>query len=171
MAKTSKKTGQAAGAASSQPPPPNVAEDEPHLEFDEEELDSETLKATLGVLQDELANQENAAEIMASQQREIERQFQELSERQAEMDRRQRDAMAALEVAIQLDRSQAAPASQPDHPPNRLPQRGPNPSPPLQPVSPQRPEQPPMPQDDVRPKDPEQQPPSQAGRGNPPRPR
>ena len=56
MAKTSKKTGQAASAAPSQPPPPNVAENEPHLEFNEEELDSETLRATLGVLQDELAN-------------------------------------------------------------------------------------------------------------------
>ena len=68
MAKTTKKTGQAV-AALSQPSPPNVAEDEPHLEFDEEELDSETLKTTLGVLQDELAalraNQESAAEIMA----------------------------------------------------------------------------------------------------------
>ena len=56
MAKTSKKTGQAAGAAPSQPPPPNVAENEPHLEFEEEELDSKTLRAMLGVLQDELAN-------------------------------------------------------------------------------------------------------------------
>ena len=68
MEKTTKKTGYAV-TAPSQPPPPNVAEDEPHLEFDEEELDSETLKTTLGVLQDELANlranQENAAEIMA----------------------------------------------------------------------------------------------------------
>ena len=54
MAKTTKKTGQAA-ATPSQPPPPNVDEDKPHLEFDEEELDSETLKTTLGVLQDELA--------------------------------------------------------------------------------------------------------------------
>ena len=70
MAKTTKKTGQAA-AAPSQPPPSNVAENEPHLEFDEEEVDSETLKTTLGVLQDELAtlraNQESATEIMASQ--------------------------------------------------------------------------------------------------------
>ena len=42
MAKTTKKTGQAAGAAPSHPPPPppNVAEDEPYLEFDEEEMDS-----------------------------------------------------------------------------------------------------------------------------------
>ena len=45
MAKTTKKTGQAAAAASSQPPPPNVAEDEPHLEFDEEEMDDATLKS------------------------------------------------------------------------------------------------------------------------------
>ena len=75
MAETSKKAGQTAGATSSQPPPPNVAENEPHLEFEEEELDSETLRATLGVLQDELANlranQENVAETMALQQREI----------------------------------------------------------------------------------------------------
>ena len=85
MAKTSKKTRQGAGAAPSQPPPPNVAENEPHLEFEEEELDSETLRATLGVLQDELANlranQENATETMALQQREIERQRQELIEK------------------------------------------------------------------------------------------
>ena len=86
MAKTTKKTGQAASAAPSQPPPPpNVTEDEPHLEFDEEELDIETLKNTLGVLQDELANlrasQETAAEVMARQQQEIERQRLELSER------------------------------------------------------------------------------------------
>ena len=69
MAKTSRKTGQAASTAPSQPPPPNMAENEQHLEFDEEVLDSETLRATLGVLQDELANlranQENAAETMA----------------------------------------------------------------------------------------------------------
>ena len=76
MAKTTKKTGQAAGAAPSQPPPPpNTAENEPHLEFDEEELDSETLRNTLGVLQDELANmrasQESTAETMARQQQEI----------------------------------------------------------------------------------------------------
>ena len=74
MAKTTRKTGQAAGAAPSNPPPPppSVAEDEPHLEFDEEEMDSETLKNTLGVLQDELANlrasQGSAAKIMARQQ-------------------------------------------------------------------------------------------------------
>ena len=37
MAKTTKKAGQAT-AAPSQPPPPNMAEDEPHLEFDEEEV-------------------------------------------------------------------------------------------------------------------------------------
>ena len=117
------------------------------------------------------ANQESATEIMASQPREIERQRQELSERQAEMDRRQRDAMAALEAALQLARNQAAPASQPDQPLNGPPQRGPNPSPPIQPSRPQRPEQPPMPQDDVPLRDPEAQPPSQAGRGNPPQPR
>ena len=111
MAKTTKKTGQAAGVAPSHPPPPspNVIEDEPHLELDEEEMDSETLRNTLGVLQDELANlrarQESAAEIMARQQQEIERQRLELSERQVEMDRRQREAMAALEVAQHLDRS------------------------------------------------------------------
>ena len=137
MAKTTKKTGQAASAAPSQPPPPppNVTEDEPHLEFDEEELDSETLRNTLGVLQDELASlrasQESAAEIMAWQQQEIERQRLELSERQAEMDRCQREAMAALEAALQLARNQAAPASQPDQPTNGPPQRGPNPSPPI----------------------------------------
>ena len=142
MAKTTKKTGQAAGAAPSHPPPPppNVAEDEPHLEFDEEEMDSETLKNTLGVLQDELANlrasQESASEIMAQQQQEIERQRLELSERQAEMDRHKREAMAALEAALQLARNQAAPASQPNQPSNGPPQRGPNPSPPLQPISP-----------------------------------
>ena len=56
MAKTSRRTGQAADAAPSQPPPSNMAENEPHLEFDEEELDSETLRTTLGALQDELAN-------------------------------------------------------------------------------------------------------------------
>ena len=72
MAKTTRKTGQAAGAAPSNPPPPpppNVAEDEPHLEFDEEEMDDATLKSTLGALHEELANlrasQESAAEIMA----------------------------------------------------------------------------------------------------------
>ena len=69
MAKTSKKAGPAAGAASSQPPPPNVAENEPHLDFEEEEMDYETQRATLGVLQDELANlranQENAVETLA----------------------------------------------------------------------------------------------------------
>ena len=69
MAKTTKKTRQAA-AAPPQPPPPKMAEDEPHLEFDEEEVDSEALKKTLGELQDELAalraNQKSAAEIMAS---------------------------------------------------------------------------------------------------------
>ena len=145
MAKTTKKAGQAVGAAPSQsPPPPNVTEDEPHLEFDEEELDSETLRNTLGVLQDELANlrasQESAAEIMARQQQEIERQCLELSERQAEMDRCQREAMAALEAALQLARNQAALASQPDQPTDGPTQRGPNPSPPIQPSSPQRPE-------------------------------
>ena len=55
-----------------------MAKNEPHLEFDEEELDSEMLRAMLGVLQDELANlranQENASETMALQQSEIERQ-------------------------------------------------------------------------------------------------
>ena len=74
MAKTTKKTRQAASVAPSQPPPPppNMAENEPHLEFDEEELDFETLRNTLGVLQDELAilraSQESAAETMARQQ-------------------------------------------------------------------------------------------------------
>ena len=71
MAKTSRKTGQTSSTASTQPPPPNVAENEPHLDFEEEEMDSETLRATLGVLQDELANlranQENAAETLAQQ--------------------------------------------------------------------------------------------------------
>ncbi|XP_062099633.1 uncharacterized protein LOC133805462 [Humulus lupulus] len=142
MGKTSKKTGQTAGAAPSQPPLPNVAKNEPHLEFEEEELDSETLRATLGVLQNELANlranQENVAETMSMQQREIECQCQELSEWQADMDRRQRDDMVALEAAIQLAQSQTAPASQPDQPPSVPPQRAPNPSPPLQPASPQR---------------------------------
>ena len=116
MAKTSKRVEQAAGDASSQPPPLNVAENEPHLNFEEEEMDSETLRTTLSVLQDELANlranQENAAETLALQQREIERQRQELNEQQANMDRRQRDATTALEAAIQLARGQAVPASQ-----------------------------------------------------------
>ena len=80
------------------------------------------LRATLGVLQDELANlrvnQENAAETLALQQREIERQRQELNERQTDMDRRQRDATTALEAAIQLAQGHATPASQPDQPPN-----------------------------------------------------
>ena len=64
MAKTSKRAGQAAGVASSQPPPPNVVENEPHFEFKEEKLDSETMRATLGV-QDKLTNQENATETLA----------------------------------------------------------------------------------------------------------
>ncbi|XP_062099125.1 uncharacterized protein LOC133805034 [Humulus lupulus] len=171
MAKTSKRAGQTSGTASTQPPPPNVAENEPHLDFEEEEMDSETLRTTLSVLQDELANlranQENAAETLVLQQREIECQRQELNERKAYMDHRQRDATAALEAAIQLAQGQVALASQPDQPPNAPPQRAPNPSPPLQPASPQRLEQLPAVQQDIPIQDPEQQPPSQAGRGNP----
>ena len=76
MAKATKKTGQATTAAPSNPPPPpppaSVAEDEPHLDFEEEEMDDATLKSTLGALQEELANlrasQEIAAEVMAWQQ-------------------------------------------------------------------------------------------------------
>ncbi|XP_062080684.1 glutenin, low molecular weight subunit-like [Humulus lupulus] len=165
MAKTSKKAGQVVGATSSQSPPPNVAENQPYFHFEQEEMDYETLRATLGVLQDELAslraNQENTAETLALQQREIERQRQELNERQTEMDRRHRDATTALEAAIHFTRGHAAPASQPDQPPRASPQRAPNPSPPIQPTSPQRSEQPPVSQDDVPIRDPEQQPPSQ----------
>ena len=47
------------------------------MELEEEEMDSETLRSTLIVLQEELANlranQENVAETMALQQREIDR--------------------------------------------------------------------------------------------------
>ena len=161
MAKAGKKTGQATAAAPSNPPPPppaSMAEDEPQLDFEEEEMDDATLKSTLGALQEELASlrasQETAAEVMARQQQEIEWQRAELSERQAEVDRRQSEAMAAFEAALQLARNQAAPASQPDQPANGQPQRGPNPSPSIQPSSPQRPEQPQMPRDDV-PLDPE----------------
>ena len=78
MAKTSRKTGQASGAAPTQPLPPNMAGDEPQVEFKEEEMDSETLRTTLIVLQEELANlranQENVAETMVLQQREIDQQ-------------------------------------------------------------------------------------------------
>ncbi|XP_062094780.1 uncharacterized protein LOC133800750 isoform X2 [Humulus lupulus] len=175
MAKAGRKTRQATAAAPSNPPPPpppaSMAEDEPQLDFEEEEMDDATLKSTLGVLQEELAslkaNQETAAEVMARQQQEIDRQRAELSERQAEVDRRQTEAMTALEAALLLARNQAAPASQPDQPANGPPQRAPNPSPPIQPSSPQRPEQPQTPHDDV-PLDPEENPPSQAARGNPP---
>ena len=49
-----------------------MAEDEPQLDFEEEEMDDATLKSTLGALQEELAslraNQETAAEVMARQQ-------------------------------------------------------------------------------------------------------
>ena len=78
-------------------------------------MDDAMLKSTLGALQEELANlrtsQETAAEVMARQQQEIKRQCAELSERQAEVDRRQNKAMAALEAALLLARNQAAPAS------------------------------------------------------------
>ena len=60
------------------------------MEFEEEEMDSETLRMTLIVLQEELsnlrANQENVAKTMALQQREIDRQRQELNEQQADID-------------------------------------------------------------------------------------
>ncbi|XP_062093787.1 RNA polymerase II degradation factor 1-like [Humulus lupulus] len=175
MAKAGKKAAQTAAAAPSNPPPPpppaSMAEDEPQLDFEEEEMDDATLRSTLGTLQEELAslraNQETAAEAMARQQQELDHQRAELSERQAEVDRRQTEAMAALEAALLLARNQAAPASQPNQPENGPPQGGPNPSPPIHPSSPQRPEQPQMPHDDV-PLDPEADPPSQAARGNPP---
>ena len=119
MVKAGKKAAQTAAAALSNPPPPpppaSMAEDEPQLDFEEEEMDDATLRSTLGTLQEELANlrasQEIASEIMTRQQQEIERQRAELSERQAEMDRRQSKAMAALQAGLQLARNQAAPAS------------------------------------------------------------
>ena len=75
MAKTTRKTGQTSGNVPDQPPPQGVAEDEPQVEMEEEEMDAETLRTTLIVLQEELANlranQENVAETMVLQQREI----------------------------------------------------------------------------------------------------
>ncbi|XP_062105035.1 uncharacterized protein LOC133816690 [Humulus lupulus] len=104
---------------------------------------------------------------MALQQREIECQHQELNKRQADMDRRQRDATVTLEVAIQLARGQPAPNSQPDLTPNVPPQQGTKLSPPPQPASLQRPDQPPVAQRDIPFQNPEQQPPSRSGRENP----
>ncbi|XP_062100762.1 uncharacterized protein LOC133806682 [Humulus lupulus] len=134
-------------------------------------MDSKTLRTTLSVLHEELANlranQENVAETMALQQREIDCQRQELNERQADMDRQQRDTTAALEASIQLARGQPAPTSQPDQPPRVPPQQDPNSSHPSQPASPPRPKQPPAAQQDIPFQDPEQHPPSRAGRDNP----
>ncbi|XP_062086072.1 uncharacterized protein LOC133792170 [Humulus lupulus] len=106
---------------------------------------------------------------MALQQREVDHQRQELNEWQADMDRRQRDATAALEAVIQLARGQPAPTSQPDEPPSAPPQQGLDPSPPPQPTSPQRPEQHPAGQQDIPFQNPKQQPPSRAGCDNPQR--
>ena len=75
MEKTTRKVGQTSGNMPNQPPPQDVAEDEPQVELEEEDMDYETLRTTLIVLQDELANlranQENVAETMVLQQREI----------------------------------------------------------------------------------------------------
>ena len=118
MAKTTRKIGQTSGKALTQPPPQGVAEDEPQVELEEEEMDAETLRTTLIVLQEELAtlkaNQENVVDAMVLQKMEIDWQCRELNERQADMDRWQRDATATLEEAIQLARGQPAPTSQPD---------------------------------------------------------
>ncbi|XP_062099895.1 uncharacterized protein LOC133805752 [Humulus lupulus] len=103
------------------PPPQGVVEDKPQVELEEEEVDAETLRTTLIVLQEELAtlkaNKENVVETMVLQQMES----RELNERKADMDRRQRDATTALEASIQLARGQPAPTSQPNQPPNSHP--------------------------------------------------
>ncbi|XP_062085412.1 uncharacterized protein LOC133791504 [Humulus lupulus] len=154
MAKTTRKTGQTSGNAPTHPPPQGVVEDETQVELEEEEMDYETLRTTLI-------------------QREIDRQHQELNEQQADMDRRQRDATAALEEAIQLARGQPAPASQLDQPPSTHPQQNPQLDHPQhyhnspQPANPQRPEQPPTAQQDRSFQDPEQQPSYRAGQDNP----
>ena len=59
MAKAGKKAAQTAAAPSNPPPPPppaSMAEDEPQLDFEEEEMDDATLRSTLGTLQEELAS-------------------------------------------------------------------------------------------------------------------
>ncbi|XP_062093479.1 glutenin, low molecular weight subunit-like [Humulus lupulus] len=109
---------------------------------------------------------------MVLQQREIDRQRQKLNERQADMDRRQRDVTAALEAAIQLAHGQPAPASQLDQPPSTHPQQNSHSKLPQhhhnlpQPMHPQRLEQPPTTQQERPFQDPEQQPPSRNGREN-----
>ncbi|XP_062100034.1 uncharacterized protein LOC133805903 [Humulus lupulus] len=82
------------------------------------------------------------------QQREIDRQRQELNGWQADMDHQKRDATAALEAAIQQARGQPALVSQPVQPPSTHPQENPHTEHPQQyhnppqPRNPQRPEQP-----------------------------
>ena len=65
---TTRKAGQTSRNMPNQPPPQDVAEDEPRVELEEGEMDVETLRTTLIVLQEELANlranQENVAETM-----------------------------------------------------------------------------------------------------------
>ncbi|XP_062113713.1 transcriptional activator ptaB-like [Humulus lupulus] len=139
-------------------------------------MDAETLRAALIVLQEELANlranQENVVGTMVLQQREIDRQRQELNDQQANIDRRQRDDTAALVTAIQLARGQLAPASQPNQPTSTHPQQNPHSELPQhqhnppQPMHPQRQEQPLAAQQERPFQNPEQQPTSRAGREN-----
>ncbi|XP_062118507.1 glutenin, low molecular weight subunit-like [Humulus lupulus] len=88
------------------------------------------------------------------------------------MDRRQRDATAALEVAIQLARGQPTLASQSDQPPNTHPQQNPHSKHPQhhhnlpQPMNPQGSEQPPDAQQERPFYDLEQQPSSRADQNN-----
>ncbi|XP_062119176.1 uncharacterized protein LOC133832914 [Humulus lupulus] len=153
MAKTTRRAGKTSGNMPNQPPPQGVEEDEPQVELEEKEMDSETLQTTLI-------------------QREIGKHCQELNEGQADMDRRQRDATASLEVAIQLARGQPVPASQLDLPPNTHPEQNSHSEHPQyhhnppQPRNPQRPKQPPATQQERPVQDPEQRPPSRAGRDN-----
>ena len=83
-----------------------------------EEMDPETLKNLVAAMQAKMAalkaNQENVAETIILQQREIDRQRHELASQQEEVSGRQREATTTLEVALLLARGvQVAPPQQP----------------------------------------------------------
>ncbi|XP_062114258.1 glutenin, low molecular weight subunit-like [Humulus lupulus] len=134
MAKTTRKTGQTSGNVPNQPLPQGVAEDEPQVELEEEDMDSETLQTSLIADMDHQQRYATAALEAAIQL-----------------------AQGQPAPASQPDQPPGAHPQQNPH--SEHPQYHHNPP---QPRNPQRPEQPPAAQQERPVQDPEQRPPSRA---------
>lgn len=83
---------------------PEVPEEETRVDLGDEEMDPETMKNSMASMQAEMvvlkANQENVAETIILQQREIDRQRHEQAIQKEEMSRRQRGAATTQEAAL-----------------------------------------------------------------------